>query len=57
MFIGFVPVLFAFIAALVSFKNLGLARLLWIACAVLVVIWTFWHGAHHMSDLKQLGAW
>lgn len=57
MFIGFIPVLFAFAATLASFRSLNMARALWIICAVLVVIWTTWHGAHHMSDLKQLGAW
>ncbi|MDZ5111296.1 hypothetical protein [Pseudomonas putida] len=57
MFIGFIPVLFALVATLASFKNLALARALWIVCAILVVIWTTWHGAHHLSDLKQLGSW
>lgn len=57
MFIGFIPVLFALVATLASFKNLALARALWIVCAILVVIWTIWHGAHHLSDLKQLGSW
>ncbi len=57
MFIGFIPVLVAFAATLASFRHLGLARALWLLCAVLVVIWTTWHGSHHMSDLKQLGAW
>lgn len=57
MFIGFIPVLFAFAATLASFRNLGLARALWLVCALLVTIWTFWHGAHHMNDLKQLGSW
>ncbi len=57
MFIGFIPVLFAFVATLASFRHLALARALWIVCAILVVIWSTWHGAHHLSDLKQLGSW
>ncbi|MBI6922572.1 hypothetical protein N5K35_13540 [Pseudomonas sp. GD03651] len=57
MYIGFIPVLFAFAATLASFRNLALARVLWCACAVLVVVWTTWHGANHMPHLKQLGAW
>lgn len=57
MFIGFVPVLFAFGAALASLCNLTAARLPWATGALLVIAWTVHHGSHHMNDLMTLGSW
>ncbi|WP_321803460.1 hypothetical protein [Burkholderia sp. BCC1988] len=57
MFIGFIPVLFACAAALVSLRNLAAARLLWSTSALLVVVWTAHHGSHHIKDLMTLGSW
>ncbi|MEM5346269.1 hypothetical protein [Paraburkholderia azotifigens] len=57
MFIGFIPVLFAFAAALVSLRDLATARLLWSASALHVVVWTVHHGSHHMKNLMTLGSW
>lgn len=57
MFIGFIPVLLAFAAVMTSLRNPGNARILWVACALLVVVWTVFHGSHHMPDLSKLGSW
>jgi len=57
IYTSFIPVLFAFFAALASFKSLRLARILWIIAAALVIIWTCHHGAHHLPDLQSLGSW
>lgn len=57
MFIGFIPVMFAVLAAIASCRNLALARWVWGVCALLVACWATYHGSHHLSDLKQLGAW
>jgi hypothetical protein len=57
MFIGFIPVLVGTFAAFASFRNVALARSLWVVCAILVSAWTIFHGSHHMSDLRQLGSW
>jgi 4-amino-4-deoxy-L-arabinose transferase-like glycosyltransferase len=57
MFIGFIPVLVAFAAALTSLRNPRSARVLWIICALLVTSWTVFHGRHHVPDLMTLGSW
>lgn len=57
MFIGFIPVLVAFAAAITSLRNQKSARILWLICAALVVVWTVFHGRHHMADLSKLGSW
>ncbi|AFQ51151.1 MULTISPECIES: hypothetical protein [Burkholderia] len=57
MFIGFIPVLVAFAATITSLRNQKNARLLWMVCALLVVVWTVFHGSHHMADLSKLGSW
>lgn len=57
MFIGFIPVLVGFVAALTSLRNEKAARILWFLCALLVVVWTIFHGSHHLPDLKKLGSW
>lgn len=57
MFMGFIPVLFAVIAIFGGRHNVAVARVLWAICALLVVCWASFHGSHHVSDLKQLGAW
>jgi hypothetical protein len=57
MFIGFIPVLVAFVAALTSLRNQKGARLLWFICALLVIRWTLFHGRHHLHDLSTLGSW
>lgn len=57
MFIGFIPVLVAFAAVMTSLRNPGNARILWTVCALLVVVWTVFHGSHHMPDLSKLGSW
>lgn len=57
MYIGFIPVLVAFFAALTSLRNQKIARVLWIVSALLVVIWTVHHGFHHVPDLATLGSW
>jgi hypothetical protein len=57
MYIGFIPVLVAFVAVLTSIRARNIGRILWVTCAVLVVIWTLHHGAHHLPDLKTLGSW
>jgi hypothetical protein len=57
MYIGFIPVLVAFFAALTSLRNQKIARILWIVSALLVVIWTVHHGFHHVPDLATLGSW
>lgn len=57
MFIGFIPVMFAVVAIVGGRKSVVVARVLWGVCALLVVCWALYHGSHHLSDLKQLGAW
>jgi len=57
MFIGFIPVLCGFIAALVSLRNQQAGRVLWFICALLVTIWAVRHGSNHLPQLRQLGSW
>jgi len=57
MFIGFIPVLCGFIAALVSLRNQQTGRVLWFVCALLVTVWAVRHGSNHLPNLRQLGSW
>lgn len=57
MFFGFIPVLFAFVASLVSLRNQRAARGLWFLCGLLVTVWTVFHGSNHLPELRQLGSW
>lgn len=57
MFIGFIPVLVGFVAAITSLRNRKMAMTLWCLCAVLVIAWTVFHGSHHLSALQKLGSW
>jgi hypothetical protein len=58
MFFGFVPVGMALISLIASFgRRAGLARGLWAVTTFLVVIWTLYHGAHHLPVLSTYSAW
>lgn len=57
MFFGFIPVLFIFLAALQSFRDVGKARMLWALSTVLVAVWGLYHGSHHLAALATYGAW
>jgi len=57
MFIGFIPVLVGFIAALTSLKDQRAGRMLWFVCALLVTIWAVRHGSNHLPALRKLGSW
>lgn len=57
MFIGFIPVLFALVAALASLRNQRVARFLWLFCTLLITVWSTFHGKHHLPELLELGSW
>lgn len=57
MFIGFIPFLAAFAAALLSLRNERLARAAWGVSALLLVAWAVFHGSHHMPVLSTYGSW
>jgi hypothetical protein len=57
MFIGFIPALATFVAALVSLRYERLARVLWVVSALLLGAWAAFHGSHHVSDLSTYGSW
>jgi hypothetical protein len=57
MFIGFIPVLLAFVSALLSLRHERYARLAWSLTACSVAAWAVYHGSHHMPVLSTLGSW
>lgn len=57
MFMGFIPFLVAFGAALLSLRDERLARLAWGAAALLLAVWAIYHGSHHLPVLSTYGAW
>lgn len=59
MFIGFIPFLIIAFAALLSLnpRRQQAARALWLVSMALIVIWTVFHGTHHLPMLRTLSAW
>jgi Na+/proline symporter len=57
MFVGFVPVLIAFLAALLSLRAERSARAVWAVSALFVAIWATFHGSNHLPSLLTYGAW
>lgn len=57
MFYGFIPVLAACLATILSLRDAAKARVMWIVSTVLVAVWSVFHGSHHLASLATYGSW
>jgi hypothetical protein len=58
MLMGFIPVGVALISLIATLRGRAApARWLWSATIGLVLLWTVYHGSHHLSLLSTYAAW